>query len=58
MTVLLVIWVGVGTALTIGARRVFRSPWPYALRGFTWPTWGLLIGISRLRYAHRRRSLP
>lgn len=59
MTTLLVIWVGVGTAIAAGARRWLKSSWARAIGGgFTWPTWPFLIAGSRIKYGLSRRSLP
>lgn len=58
MTTLLVIWLGVGSAIAAAARRWLKSSWGRALGGgFMWPTYIPLIAVSRFRYGRRRRSL-
>jgi len=56
MMILLTIWLGVSTAIALLARKV--GPWRKAIPGaLLWPAYLPLIGISRLRYTRRRRSL-
>lgn len=55
MTILLGIWLGVGTVIAGYARRSLGAPWLRAVvGGFIWPTFVPLIAGSLLRYKMRR----
>lgn len=57
MTIILGIWLGVGTVIAGVARKFLGSPWLRAVGGgFIWPTYLPLIAGSWLRYKHQRRS--
>lgn len=58
MTTFLVIWIGIGASITAVAKRYLGATWHRAIGGgLIWPTYPALIGISRIRYGRRRRSL-
>lgn len=59
MIIILVIWLGVALGITMTVGITELGTWRRGLLGgLAWPSFPILIGISRFRYGRRRRSLP